>query len=67
MKAWVSEYVKEIDAIEEFFIDKFNSLVEQFINMQVKYLTKLDKEADAREESETHSKIESVMTENINN
>lgn len=38
------EFYKEIDDIELFFQDKFKSLINKFIEIQAKYLMKLERD-----------------------
>ena len=33
MTEWIKEYVSQINMIDEFFIDKFNEYVNQFIDL----------------------------------
>jgi hypothetical protein len=52
MRAWVDEFTKQIQEIEEFFKEKFEEKIALFIEMQAKYLTKLQREEVQAEDSE---------------
>lgn len=44
MKQWIFEFIREIDTIDQFFVDKLQENVRKFINMQMEFLRKIDKE-----------------------
>ena len=46
MREWIEVYIKEIDKIDEFYQETFNTYAEQFMNMQSKFLMKLQKQKD---------------------
>lgn len=47
MKQWIFEFIREIDTIDQFFVDKLQENVRKFINMQMEFLRKIDKEKNA--------------------
>ena len=48
MTEWIKEYVSQINMIDEFFIDKFNEYVNQFIDLQAKYMRKIQYENEQK-------------------
>ena len=41
MKEWLYEFIREVDTIDIFFVDKLKEYVTKFINMQKEFLEKL--------------------------
>ena len=42
MKKWVEEFTNQIDEIDNFYQSTFNELAKEFIDMQAKYLSKVE-------------------------
>ena len=40
MKKFLFEFVRQVDAIDEFFVDKLKANISDFVNMQTEYLIK---------------------------
>ena len=41
MKEWIYEFVREVDTIDAFFVDKLKEYVTKFVTMQTDFLRKL--------------------------
>jgi len=52
MKTWVAEFTRQIEEIEQFYHDKFEEKIAQFIDMQAKYLTKMQKDSILNQDSD---------------
>lgn len=67
---WLIEFCTEVDDIESFYISKFNELVNKFIDMQAKFLVKLQVDQKQHEKKDnkksTHDlEAEKVVVENL--
>jgi len=44
MREWMDEFINQINDLNQFYVNKFNEYVIEFVDLQVKYLTKLEKD-----------------------
>ena len=42
MTKWIVEFVREIDTIDQFFVEKLQELVKKFVDMQKEFLKKMN-------------------------
>lgn len=48
MKEWILEFIKEVDTIDEFFVEQLQQYVNKFVTMQTEFLKKLEIEQRGR-------------------
>ena len=46
MRKWIFEFVREVDTIDCFFIDKLQEFVQKFIEMQKEFLKKIQNQRE---------------------
>lgn len=45
-KEWLLDFMNEMDEIEKFYNNKIEEIADRFINLQAKYLKKLDNDEE---------------------
>ena len=48
MKEWIAEFTAEIDEIDKFYTEKFETYAQEFIDMQGKFLSKMALDEELR-------------------
>ena len=54
MKQWILEFIREIDTIDQFFVEKLQENVKKFIEMQKEFLRKIHNEQRVRDDEKKY-------------